>query len=84
MRQDQGRTEWWTSRRFSLANPRDNGLSNLPRLLRRMADEIEKRNLDPMDILDLTVSQEMTADGPWWSATIYWSPDADEPGRPQP
>ncbi|BEL04529.1 hypothetical protein Q0Z83_027200 [Actinoplanes sichuanensis] len=71
--------EWWTSRHFSLTNPRDDGNSDLPRLLRRMADEIESRNLEPMDILDLTVSQEITEDGPWWSATIYWSPDEDEP-----
>ncbi|GAA2717061.1 hypothetical protein [Actinoplanes palleronii] len=64
--------------------PVDDGSSDLPRLLRRTADEIEKRNLESMDIFDLTTSQEMTADGPWWSATIYWSPDADEPARPQP
>jgi hypothetical protein len=47
-----------------------------------MAAEIEARNLDPMDILDLTVSQEMTADGPWWSATIYWSPDDKQLSTP--
>jgi hypothetical protein len=84
MPQDPGVTEWWTSRRFSLTNPRDDGSTDLPRLLRRMADEVERRDLDPMDILDLTVSQEMTADGPWWSATIYWSPDDDEPGHSRP
>ncbi|GAA3913573.1 hypothetical protein [Actinoplanes auranticolor] len=49
-------TEWWTSRRFSLTSPRDDGSTYLPRLLRRIADEIEKRDLDPMDILDLRVS----------------------------
>jgi len=62
MPQDPGMAEWWTSRRFSLTNPRDDGSTDLPRLLRRMADEVERRDLDPMDILDLTVSQEMTAD----------------------
>ncbi len=36
---------------------------------------MERQQLDPMDILDVTVSQEMTEDGPWWSATVYWSPD---------
>jgi hypothetical protein len=81
MPQDQRMTAWWMSRRFSLSNPSDDGGADLPRLLRRMADEIEKLDPDPMDILDLTVSQQMTADGPWWSATLYWSPDEDEPGR---
>jgi hypothetical protein len=58
-----------------LANPRDDGASDLPRLLRRLADDIEEHGIDAMDILDLTVSQEMTEEGPWWSATLYWSPD---------
>jgi hypothetical protein len=49
-------TEWWTSRRLSLTRPRDDGSTDLPRLLRRIADVIEKRDLDPMDILDPTVS----------------------------
>lgn len=66
-------TESWTARRFSLTNPQDDGAADLPRLLRRVADEIEARHLDPMDLLDLTISQEMTADGPWWSASLYWS-----------
>jgi hypothetical protein len=70
-------SESWMARRFSLANPQEDGAADLPRLLRRMADEVEARNLDPMDILDLTISQEMTAAGPWWSATLYWSPDGD-------
>ncbi|MFC4071837.1 hypothetical protein [Actinoplanes subglobosus] len=72
-------TESWASRHFSLTNPRDDGSTDLPRLLRRIADEIENRDLDPMDILDLTIAQEITEDGPWWSATLYWSPDADDP-----
>lgn len=28
-----------------------------------------------MDILDLTITSEMTENGPWWSATLYWSTD---------
>lgn len=28
-----------------------------------------------VDILDLTVSNEIIEDGPWWSATLYWSPE---------
>jgi hypothetical protein len=40
-----------------------------------MADHIETLGLKPIDILDLTISQEITEDGPWWNATVYWSPD---------
>lgn len=71
--------EWWTSRRFTLSNSRNDGSTDLPRLLRRLADDIEARAINPMDILDLTVSQEITEDGPWWSATLYWQPGGEEP-----
>lgn len=66
----------YASRHFSLANPRDDRPTDLPQLLRRLADEIERCNIEPMDLLDVTISQEITDDGPWWSATVYWSPDA--------
>lgn len=68
-------SEHWPALHFSLGNPRDDGSTDLPRLLRRMADHIEALGLKPMDILDLTISQEITEDGPWWNATVYWSPD---------
>ncbi len=63
---------------FSLANAHDDRPSDLPRLLRRIADEIEAREIAPMEILDLTISQETTEDGPWWSVTVYWSPNDGE------
>jgi hypothetical protein len=66
-------SESWSSQHFSLANPRDDGAGDLPKLLRRIADEIEGRQLDPMNILDLTISQEAIENGPWWSASLYWS-----------
>jgi hypothetical protein len=66
-------SESWSSQHFSLANPRDDAADNLPKLLRRLADEIEARRLDPMKILDLTISQEIIEGGPWWSASLYWS-----------
>jgi hypothetical protein len=68
----------WSCRHFSLANPRRRGAANLPKLLRSMAIEIDRLRIDPMAILDLTISQEMTDSGPWWSATLYWSPQEDE------
>jgi len=58
-----------------MANPRDDGAADLPLLLRRLADAIEERQIDPMHILDLTISEEITEDGPWWSGTVYWVPD---------
>jgi hypothetical protein len=70
-----GMTDSWTCQHFSLANPRADGSSDLPRLLRRFADEIEQLGVRPMEVLDLVVSSEMTEDGPWWSATLYWSRD---------
>jgi hypothetical protein len=27
-------------------------------------------------MLDLTIAQEMTDHGPWWSATLYWTSEA--------
>lgn len=66
-------SESWTAHHLSLANPRDDGATDLPRLLRRAADQIEDVGLDPTEILDLTISHEITTDGPWWSATVYWS-----------
>jgi hypothetical protein len=51
---------------------------DLPRLLRRVADEIETRAIAPMELLDLTVSREITADGPWWMVTLYRSADGNE------
>lgn len=65
----------WTCRHFSLGNADGPDKSNLPLLLRRVADEMESRDILPIDLLDITLSSEMTAEGPWWSVTVYWSPD---------
>jgi hypothetical protein len=46
-----------------------------------MADKVEALGIDPMDVLDLTISQEMTDEGPWWSATLYWASDGDGHSR---
>ena len=62
----------WKCQHLSLSNPRSSGATDLPKLLRRVATEVSRRRLDPMEILDLVISQEMTEDGPWWSATLYF------------
>ena len=72
-------SDGYSCRHFSLSNPEDDGADDLPRLLRRVADVIEEYRIQPGDILDLTVSEEITATGPWWSVTVYWSPDEGDP-----
>lgn len=62
-------TESWPARTFSLANAEEDRPGDLPHLLRRLADRIEALGVDSMNILDLTVSSEITGEGPWWSAT---------------
>lgn len=69
----------WSCRHISLANATGPTTTDLPLLLRRIAEEIERREIDPRQILDLTVSSEISEDGPEWSVTLYWSPDR-EPG----
>lgn len=54
--------------------------SDLPLLLRRVADHIEAHGIVPGDILDLAASSEITAEVPVWLATVYWSPDEQLPG----
>ncbi|MGQ0434725.1 MAG: hypothetical protein ACT452_20240 [Microthrixaceae bacterium] len=68
-------TDQWNARHFSLSNPSGATETDLPLLLRRLADAIEAKGIQPMDMLDLTVSSEITENGPRWSSTAYWSPD---------
>jgi hypothetical protein len=64
-----------TCRHFSIANPRAGRPDDLPALLRRLADAIEAEGIAAVDVLDVTIIQETTADGPWWSGTVYWKPE---------
>ena len=57
---DEAMTDKWSCQHFSLANPLHRGATDLPKLLRRVATEIETRHIGPMDLLDLTIHQEMT------------------------
>jgi hypothetical protein len=67
----------WPASYLSIANDEHDGVDNLATLLRRTADELEERAIDPIHILDVTVSQEFT-DRPAWSVTVYWSDAVDE------
>lgn len=77
LHQDRAVSNGYSCLHFTLSNPEDDGADDLPRLLRRVADLIEEYGIKPVDILDLTVSQEIVDEGPLWSVTVYWSPDAD-------
>lgn len=66
--------EGFPNRNLSLANPlAAKTAGDLPLLLRRTADMIEELGLGSREILDLTVSQDATEFGPWWSVHLYWS-----------
>lgn len=73
MASDAKPSDEWTCRHFSLTNGDGKHASDLPRLLRRVAKRIEARGITPMELMDVTIQQEMTADGPYWSATVYYS-----------
>ena len=66
----------WPASYFSLSNCEKVGVENLPALLRRAADELERRSIEPDQILDVTISQEYTG-CPAWSMTIYWAQPDD-------
>lgn len=63
-----------TCRHFSLCNPQGRTQGDLPKLLRRLATQIANLGPNTM-ILDVTIAQEITADGPWFTATVYYAPD---------
>ena len=64
------------ARHFSLVNPKGTASSDLPLLLRRLADQIEADGIRSADILDVTITgAEITEHGSWWQATVYWSND---------
>lgn len=72
-----GEDAGYDCKHFALSNALDDRPSDLPHLLRRVAAEMEALEIQAMDFLDVTISQEMTADRPWWSAHVYWSPDTE-------
>ena len=72
---DVDRPESWTIRHFSQGNPKGPGQGDVPALLRRVADNIERRGA--VEVQDITFGTEITEDGPWHHLTVYFH-DADE------
>ncbi|MFE9097259.1 hypothetical protein [Streptomyces sp. NPDC007264] len=62
--------ESWTVRHFSQANPAGAGQDDVPALLRRVADTLE--GLGPVEVQDVVMHTEITADGLWPSLTVYF------------
>jgi hypothetical protein len=58
------------SRALRDAHRRVSGQDDVPALLRRVADTIEKRG--EIDVMDITFENETTAEGPWPSLTVYY------------
>ena len=67
----------YPGRHVALSNPAGPQSSDLPLLLRRVADLIEEYGITDAELLDVTISgAEVTEFGSWWRAVVYWSPDA--------
>jgi hypothetical protein len=60
----------WTAYHFSQANPDSEGKGDVPALLRRVADTIEE--LGEVQVSDLVMHSEVTAEGIWPSLTVYY------------
>lgn len=64
----------WTAHHFAQANPAGQGQGDVPALLRRVADTIDE--LGEIEILDLVLHSEITADGAWPSIMVYYKPSS--------
>lgn len=60
----------WTIEHFSQANPKGHGQDDVAALLRRVAESIE--TLGVVQVQDLALHTEVTADGDWHSITVYF------------
>jgi adenylate kinase len=61
-----------TVSRLVQANPKGPGQADLPALLRRVADTLAE--LDPVDVTGLSLENQPTEDGPWYSLSVYFRP----------
>lgn len=60
----------WTANHFAQANPAGEGQGDVPALLRRVAESIAE--LGDVEILDLVMHNEITAEGAWPSLVVYY------------
>jgi hypothetical protein len=74
--------EFWVINHFTQSNPAGPGQADVPRLLRRVADSIEK--LDGAEVQDITFSTEVTAEGDWPSLTVYFHAPEPEHDKAEP
>lgn len=61
----------WTAEHFSQANPLGAGQADVPCLLRRIATSLGK--MGRVEVHDLVLHTDVTAEGPWSSITVYFS-----------
>lgn len=76
-----GVSEPWTCRHIRLSNPAGPGEPNVPRLLRAVADLIERIG-DDIEVLDMAMHTDRHPDGVWTAMNIYYR--RGEPRRPRP
>jgi len=63
-------TPAWSIETFSQANPQGPGQDDVPALLRRVADTLEK--LGPIEVVDLVLHNEVTEHGDWYDLAVYF------------
>ncbi|MGI5222429.1 hypothetical protein [Nocardia sp. CA-290969] len=66
----------YTVSHFSQSNPAGDSQSDITALLRTVAASIE--DLGDVVVQDLILHNEITADGPWPSITVYYSDGSTE------
>lgn len=62
--------EPWTCRHIKVSNPAGPGSQDVPRLLRAVADMIER--IGDVRVLDLVMQEDRSASGTWTAMNIYY------------
>lgn len=75
-------SEPWQCRHIRLSNPAGPGGAEVPRLLRAVADLLERIG-DDIDVLDLSLQEDQHRDGVWTAMNIYYRRGAPRKARPQ-
>jgi hypothetical protein len=69
----------WTAKHFSQANPIGRSQGDVASLLRRVAGSLEK--IGPIEVQDLILHTDVTADGPQHSLTVYFHRSRSRPAK---